>query len=448
MCLSLQRVLPPVLGIVALLMAAGLAGCAAVSAPATDTEQQASLSPEPGQSESATASSSSKDVIVNGTIDRGTCDLRHGLIRSFEKHVLHWTSDGRRLVLNHDSTLYVVDAAGREQRALVDADPRPVDWDSSFPLGFSFDVSPDGKQVAYSSCEFLDSGVDPEVAFRRYEIGVINLDGSGQQRLTDNHHTDHNPVWSPDGKRIAFMVNPHATFLDKKKGLYTMTAEGSDVERHHEYATLLPPVWSPDSTYLAIVGSTLHTYRLEDKVLTPIAEVGLPFTVGNPEPTLPSWSPDGTYLAFIGANEEGRSGGIYTVRPDGTDLIHVLEPPRERDVYHRDIHQVLWSPDGLEIMAVSEKELLFFKPDGTGLRTVDLALDPTSVVAGSSSNAGLIAVWSPDSARIAIYVPFDEHYNVEFQLYTVARDGTDKRELVTLDEEGKLAPANPTQETQ
>ena len=447
MCLSLQRVLPPLLGIVALLMAAGLAGCATVSAPATHTEQQARPSPEPSQSEIEATSSSRNELIIDGHDDRGTCDPLHDLPKVSARHVLHWTPDGNRLVFNHESTLYMVAATGRELRALIDADPRPVDWGSSFPLGFSFDVSPDGTQVVYSSCEFLDSGVDPEVAFRRYEIGIINLDGSGKHRLTDNQHFDHNPVWSPDGERIAFVTNPDSR-IRAGKDLYTMARDGTDIRLITPNVGFMPPLWSPDNTYLAIAGSTLYTFRLEDRVSTPIAEVGLPFTMGNPEPTLPSWSPDGTHLAFIGADEEGRSSGIYTVRPDGTDLIHVLEPPRERDLYYRDIHQVLWSPDGLEIMAVSEKELLFFKPDGTGLRTVDLALDPTSVVAGWSSNAGLIAVWSPDSARIAIYVPFDEHYNVEFQLYTVARDGTDRRDLVRLDGDGNLAPANPAEETQ
>ena len=51
-----------------------------------------------------------------------------------------------------------------------------------------------------------------------------------------------------------------------------------------------------------------------------------------------------------------------------------------------------------------------------------------------------IAAWSPDGARIAIYTPGGNR--VELQLYTVAPDGTDRRDLLRLDEDGNLVPAN------
>ena len=36
------------------------------------------------------------------------------------------------------------------------------------------------------------------------EIYVMNADGSGQTRLTDDPGFDGSPSWSPDGSRIAF----------------------------------------------------------------------------------------------------------------------------------------------------------------------------------------------------------------------------------------------------
>ena len=55
--------------------------------------------------------------------------------------------------------------------------------------------SPDGSRIAFVS--YRDGN--------RPEIYVMNRDGSGQIRLTDNPAIDHSPSWSPDGSRIAFV---------------------------------------------------------------------------------------------------------------------------------------------------------------------------------------------------------------------------------------------------
>jgi dipeptidyl aminopeptidase/acylaminoacyl peptidase len=57
-------------------------------------------------------------------------------------------------------------------------------------------LSPDGNQVVFMS--------------RRegnWDIYVINVDGSGLQRLTNDPSEDGLPTWSPDGNAIAFVSN-------------------------------------------------------------------------------------------------------------------------------------------------------------------------------------------------------------------------------------------------
>ena len=39
---------------------------------------------------------------------------------------------------------------------------------------------------------------------RQFNIYVVNVDGSGQHQLTRDPGPDHDPAWSPDGRKIAF----------------------------------------------------------------------------------------------------------------------------------------------------------------------------------------------------------------------------------------------------
>jgi len=73
--------------------------------------------------------------------------------------------------------------------------------------------SPDGQKIAFYSDR---SG--------RFEIYVMNADGSGQVRLTDFFTSSINPTWSPDGRLILFSED------DPNVGtrLYVMNPDGTD----------------------------------------------------------------------------------------------------------------------------------------------------------------------------------------------------------------------------
>ena len=61
-------------------------------------------------------------------------------------------------------------------------------------------ISPDGTKIAWGSGRALDDG-------GKYEIYVMNIDGSGVTRMTANIDTDYQLDWSPDGTQIAFSSN-------------------------------------------------------------------------------------------------------------------------------------------------------------------------------------------------------------------------------------------------
>lgn len=59
-----------------------------------------------------------------------------------------------------------------------------------------------------------------------YEIYIMNVDGSGQVRLTNNPAIDVFPSFSPDGSKIAF-----ASYRDGNAEIYIMNVDGSEQVR-------------------------------------------------------------------------------------------------------------------------------------------------------------------------------------------------------------------------
>ncbi|HEY2962202.1 MAG TPA: S41 family peptidase [Pyrinomonadaceae bacterium] len=95
--------------------------------------------------------------------------------------------------------------------------------------------SPDGKWLAYISDQ---SG--------REELYVVPVDGSAPaQQLTDIDALKQGYNWSPDSKEIAF-----ASSDDKLRKLTVATKQLIDLDRSH-YGGFGTPVWSPDGKWIA-----------------------------------------------------------------------------------------------------------------------------------------------------------------------------------------------------
>jgi TolB protein len=76
-------------------------------------------------------------------------------------------------------------------------------------------LSPDSTQIVFASSRDGNG-----------EIYMINADGSGLTRLTNNPATDLYPAWSTDRKQIAFMSD-----RDGNSEIYIMNADGTGVTR-------------------------------------------------------------------------------------------------------------------------------------------------------------------------------------------------------------------------
>src|SRR5207249_1720020 len=91
-----------------------------------------------------------------------------------------------------------------------------------------------------------------EIAFETFrdgnrEIYVMNVDGSGVIRLTNNLAPEFAHAWSPDGTKLTFYSDP-----DGNAEIYVMNADGTGlVNLTHNPAFDCCAVWSPDGTKLA-----------------------------------------------------------------------------------------------------------------------------------------------------------------------------------------------------
>ena len=243
--------------------------------------------------------------------------------------------------------------------------------------------SPDGRRIAFASERDGD-----------YEIYLMNSDGSGVTRLTQSAGDDIAPDWSPDGRRIAF-----ASQRDGDYEIYLMNADGSGVTPlTHSAGQDIAPAWSPDGRRIAFASSRDGGYEI---YLINADGTGLTQLTDNSDWELDvAWSPDGRRIAF-GARRH-RDWDVYIMNADGSGVVNLTDDFDQRTTGH--VYPA-WSPDGRRIAfhahSDGDWEIYIINADGTGL----WQLTHNSV---GDANPD----WSPDGRRIAFASERDGDWEV------------------------------------
>jgi TolB protein len=309
-----------------------------------------------------------------------------------------------------EQAVYVMNADGSGKRKVTTHD---LTWPG---VGLS-DItwSPDAKEIAFSR------------GGTHTDIYAAKVDGSGERRLTHGparmkdaggkpiHNTG--PVWSPDGKKIAFWRVGDQGIPTPQSGLYVMNADGSGQRRlaRHNCCRAL---WSPDGRKLAILGNSpgrLDVYVINAdgsglRRLTRVSWVGF------------SWSPDERRIAFVRRVrcdwKCSRNSELWLMNADGSGQRRVVQGQQISAA-------PTWSPDGQTLMYESSyrpspsnprlkywwvSKLFRVNVDGSGKRRLAYGEQP---------------VWSPDGKQIL----FVGRRHSRADLWIMNPDGSGQRRL-------------------
>ena len=334
-----------------------------------------------------------------------------------------FSPDGQQIAFRsnrNDGGIFLMGATGENVRRLSD-------------FGYHPSWSPDGRSVVVATMATRNPVNRPALGS---ELWVVDVGSEESWKLFDAVDAI-DPVWSPNGHRIAFW----GLHQGGQRDVWTVGSDGTGLMPVSEEPALdWNPVWSPDGDYLywssarsgaqnlwrvpideesgellgdpepITTGGSALRYGLtisgDGKRMVYVERVNsanlfrvpidpgsgeilgepVAITEGNRIATSPSPSPDGEFIAFNNFGDIQED--IFVTRADGTGRIRNLTNDAFKDRAPR------WSPVDDRILFYSDRtgdyELWTINADGSGLSQV------------TEAGANVIrTAWSPDGSRIA-----------------------------------------------
>ncbi|MEL6405882.1 MAG: PKD domain-containing protein, partial [Chloroflexota bacterium] len=173
------------------------------------------------------------------------------------------------------------------------------------------------------------------------EIYITDANGQNASNVTNDASNDIDPVWSPDGTRIAFASNRLGD-----NDIFVLTISDLSVTQiTTSGANDVQPSWSPDGTQLAFASDRNNLGVNNDVFVVNVADLN---AVGGVTPLLttpadeqqPYWSPDGSQIVFMSDAAGAGTNNLY--------IANVADPstPVQLTVSGAD-NQPTWSSNGL-----------------------------------------------------------------------------------------------------
>ena len=238
-------------------------------------------------------------------------------------------------------------------------------WDDEYPVW-----SPDGKTIAFSSNREGN-----------FDIFLHHTQDARNIQLTFSDQDEIEPAWYPDGKHVAFTRNMGG-FLRNKLGLFKINIQTGETEKIipefgsvHGIASVSPTDPLLTLTGKQRLGWDVAMFHRDTNAVEFLAERG--------KTCRARFSHDGAWLAYVSSQTTDRAD-IWKMRPDGSEKTRLTFREQTHD-YFPD-----WSPDDKTIIFNSSHQ---HSHDGDWqLMLLDINNGQTSLLFDSDGN-DIFADW-------------------------------------------------------
>ncbi|MGA9769868.1 MAG: S9 family peptidase [Blastocatellia bacterium] len=263
-------------------------------------------------------------------------------------------------------------------------------------------LSPDGATVVY-----VVASTNPEKNSSTSNLWLVPAAGGQSTQLTTGEASDSTPRWSPDGKKIAFASN-----RDGKSALWIVDVASREIRMITQ--------WERSNFFLSKAGEMF------------------------------CWSPDSNQIAFVAAEKPRQTESIdprvitraqYKTRTSFSDnlrshifIVQIADgSTRQLTSGRADEHSINWSPEGTEILFLSNREQ---DPDinlNYDIFAVDVAKGKERRIT-QTSGVEMSPLWSPDGNFI-LYTATKRNITTidsvaeDAHVWVIDRKGTDPKEV-------------------
>jgi Tol biopolymer transport system component len=261
-----------------------------------------------------------------------------------------WSPDGKKIAFfaarDEDSTirkkykiplhhpLYLMDLTSGNEKRLLD-----------FPVS-SFEWSPDSRQLLYVSAYEDPAHIDPEIQkglkAPMSAAYLLDLGTGARQRITGFGPYCYGS-WSPDGRQLALSFGDAQT-----SDIYIASVDGKRTRRISDSQGInIKPVWSPDGKKIAFISFIPQAKELRGYACVIDSTGTNKKQISDVNPYEISWSKDGKFLLLRSTD------GFTLASLDGNTLVDlnkkVIKP-----------QDAVFTPDGKQVMFRSNHDGPFY----------------------------------------------------------------------------------------